>query len=105
MGTLKVKFFTEYEVRSMTTISVCLGSACHLRGANGVLQAFQSVIEHYKAHASVEMAGNFCQGNCTEGVVVQINDEIITNVSKDKVHDIFVRFVLNGEKICHLSQQ
>lgn len=82
----------------MITISVCLGSACHLKGANAVLDAFLALIERYQAQAKVQMAGNFCQGRCTEGVVVQINDLILTNVTKDQVFELFTKYVLNGDR-------
>ena len=78
----------------MTTISICIGSACHLKGAHGVLEAFKNLIEKYKINARVVLEGNFCQGKCTEGVVIRINDEIITHVSKGKVYDIFIEKVL-----------
>lgn len=78
----------------MTKISICVGSACHLRGAHGVLSAFDMLVNKYKVNAVVDIEGNFCQGMCTEGVVIKINDEIITNVSKEKVYDIFVEKVL-----------
>ncbi|MBP2665822.1 MAG: hypothetical protein H6Q76_802, partial [Firmicutes bacterium] len=64
---------------------------------NGVLEAFLALIERHQAQAKVQMAGNFCQGRCTEGVVVQIDDLILTHVSKDQVHEIFLKYVLNGE--------
>ena len=80
----------------MVTVSVCLGSACHLKGANGVLEAFLALVEKYHIQARVQMAGNFCQGRCTEGVVIQIDNLIITNVSKDQVHDLFQKYVLTG---------
>ncbi|NMC31007.1 MAG: (2Fe-2S) ferredoxin domain-containing protein [Veillonellaceae bacterium] len=82
----------------MITISVCLGSACHLKGANAVLDAFLALIDRYQAQAKVQMAGNFCQGRCTEGVVVQINDLILTNVTKDQVFELFTKYVLNGDR-------
>lgn len=78
----------------MVRISICIGSACHLRGAHSVLGAFNSLIEKYDAQAMVDIEGNFCQGRCTEGVVIKIDEEIVTNVSKDKVYDIFVNKVL-----------
>ncbi|KYZ77587.1 NADH dehydrogenase [Anaerosporomusa subterranea] len=78
----------------MVKISICIGSACHLRGAHNVLNAFTSLVEKYDTQAVVDIEGNFCQGRCTEGVVIKIDDEVITNVSKDKVHDIFVDKVL-----------
>ena len=83
----------------MITVSVCLGSACHLKGANGVLEAFLALIEKHQAQASVQMAGNFCQGRCTEGVVVQIDDHLLTNVTRDQVHEIFLKYILKiGDK-------
>lgn len=78
----------------MTKISICIGSACHLCGAHSVLDAFIALVEKYDVAAVVDIEGNFCQGSCTKGVVVKINDEMITNVSKDKVHGIFLDKVL-----------
>lgn len=78
----------------MVRISICIGSACHLRGAQGVLNAFNALVEKYEAQAMVDMEGNFCQGRCTEGVVIKIDDQLITNVSKEKVYDLFVEKVL-----------
>jgi NADH:ubiquinone oxidoreductase subunit E len=78
----------------MTHIAICIGSACHLRGAHGVLRAFSALVEKYRLSATIDLAGNFCQGRCTEGVVIKIDDEIITNVSQEKVFAIFQEKVL-----------
>lgn len=78
----------------MIIISICIGSACHLKGAHSVLEIFKLLIDKYKANAQVVLEGNFCQNRCTEGVVIKINDEIITNVSKERVHQIFSEKVL-----------
>ena len=78
----------------MVKLSICIGSACHLRGAHGVLNAFNALMERYQIVADIDLEGNFCQGRCTEGVVIKINDEIITNVSQDKVYDIFNEKIL-----------
>lgn len=78
----------------MVTISICIGSACHLKGAHSVLEAFKLLIDKYSVNAKVVLEGNFCQNRCTEGVVIRINDEMVTNVSKDRVHQIFSEKVL-----------
>jgi NADH-quinone oxidoreductase subunit G len=52
------------------------------------------LISKYKINATVVMEGSFCQGKCNEGVVIKINDEIITNVSREKVYGIFAEKVL-----------
>ncbi|MCX7780419.1 MAG: NAD(P)H-dependent oxidoreductase subunit E [Negativicutes bacterium] len=78
----------------MITISICIGSACHVKGAHAVLEALKGLIDKYHVSANIVLEGNFCQGRCTEGVVIKINDEIITNVSKEKVYAIFAAKVL-----------
>lgn len=78
----------------MTKISICVGSACHLSGAHSVLKAFQLLVQKYQVAAKIDIEGNFCQGRCTEGVVIKINDEIITHVAKERVHDVFMTKVL-----------
>jgi NADH:ubiquinone oxidoreductase 24 kD subunit len=78
----------------MTKILICIGSACHLRGAHGVLNAFRALVDKYRLTATVNLEGHFCQGRCTEGVVIKIDDEIITNVSQEKVFSIFREKVL-----------
>lgn len=80
----------------MTRISICVGSACHLRGAHAVLYAFTQLIEKHQVESEIDLEGNFCQGRCTEGVVVKINDEIITRVSKETAHAVFYEKVLRG---------
>jgi NADH:ubiquinone oxidoreductase subunit E len=83
----------------MTKITICIGSACHLRGAHAVLNAFSALVEKYQVAAEVDLTGSFCQGNCTEGVVIKVNDELITNVSPDKVFAIFQTKVLKEASI------
>ena len=80
----------------MLKLSICFGSACHLRGAYSVLNAFKALIDKYQVQSQIDIEGNFCQGQCTEGVVIKLNDEIIHNVAKEKVYDIFVEKVLGG---------
>ena len=82
----------------MLRLSICFGSACHLRGAYGVLNAFKALITKYEVQSEIDIEGNFCQGQCTEGVVIKINDEIITNVAQEKVYKIFIEKVLGGKQ-------
>jgi len=89
-----VKYFTIGD--AMMKIAICIGSACHLKGAHGVLGAFSALLEKYRLSADIDLEGNFCQGRCTEGVVIKIDDEIITHVSQEKVFAIFQEKVLKG---------
>lgn len=85
----------------MVKIAICFGSACYLRGSYGVLNAFTALIEKYNIKATVDLEGSFCQGLCTQGVVVKIDDEVITNLKREDVHELFHEKVL-GKNICKL---
>lgn len=67
----------------MSTIQICMGSACHLKGAPLIAQAFQNEIEHLKQEKNIqlELIGSFCQYQCTEGVIVKINGETYTHIT------------------------
>ena len=64
-------------------IQICMGSACHLKGAPLIAQAFQIELDkRQQTHAiAVDLGGAFCQSQCTEGVVVRINGETHTHVT------------------------
>jgi NADH:ubiquinone oxidoreductase subunit E len=78
------------ESDSMVTISVCVGSACHLKGSYSVISGLQKLISDYKLEALVELKGAFCLGHCTEGVSVEIDEEDeIHSVNEKNVEEFF----------------
>ena len=66
----------------MVNLSVCIGSACHIKGSYNMISMFQQMIEENQLHDKVELKGVFCMGNCGQGGVgVRLNDgepELIT---------------------------
>lgn len=70
-------------IKSTKTIQICMGSACHLKGAPLIAQAFQSELEKRKNNNDivVDLGGAFCQSQCIDGVVVRINGETYTHVT------------------------
>jgi NADH:ubiquinone oxidoreductase subunit E len=65
----------------MLNLSVCVGSACHIKGSYNIINVFQQVIEEYSLSDKVELKAIFCLGHCTEGVSVQINEGEVYSVS------------------------
>lgn len=60
----------------MTELSVCIGSACHLKGAHNVVATFQHLIEEYDLHDEIDFKASFCMKQChSSGVSVMINGE------------------------------
>ncbi len=65
------------------SIYICMGSACHLKGAPLIAQAFQTELDkrQHTDQVSVDLGGAFCQSQCVDGVVVRINGETHTHVT------------------------
>ena len=62
----------------MRRIQVCMGSACHLKGAPLVAQALQNELLKRGLGEAVdfELIGAFCQSPCLEGDVVKMDGEV-----------------------------
>ena len=58
----------------MTELSVCIGSACHLKGAYNVISTFQHLIETNGLHEKIAFSAKFCTKECHKpGVAVALN--------------------------------
>jgi NADH:ubiquinone oxidoreductase subunit E len=73
---------------------VCVGSACHLRGANKVLNECNDAIAEFNLENKVELLAGFCQGHCTEGVNVFCDDERISGVLPGTVREVFLTKII-----------
>jgi len=79
-------------------IKVCVGTACHVKGAGLVFDAFK---RHLKidAHSDTDQDGLFtiekvaCLGCCTIAPVVQIDEITFGKVSTDKIKDTLEEFI------------
>lgn len=77
----------------MVIINVCVGSACHLKGAYKVVESFQKLISEYRLEDKVELKGHFCLGYCTEGVSVLLEEKVYS-LNKDNVEEFFKNEVI-----------
>ena len=75
------------------TITVCLGSACHVKGSHFVLEGLKSLIKQHHVEDKVTLAGTFCTGNCQKGVCVTIGDTLYS-LSPETTADFFEKEVL-----------
>ena len=49
-------------------ITVCIGSSCHLKGSRRIIERLQALIAEHNLQDKVVMAGQFCMGDCMNGV-------------------------------------
>lgn len=68
-------------------ITVCIGSGCHVKGSREIISILQDYIAENQSNIEIKLKACFCQGHCTEGVVVKFNEEIVTNITKDNIID------------------
>jgi len=76
-------------------LSVCVGSACHIKGSYNVINSFQQIIEEYNVSDKVELKAIFCLGHCTEGVSVKIDDSEVYSVSGATARKFFETEVMS----------
>ena len=74
---------------SEITITVCVGSSCHLKGSYEILQLLKEVIKASNLGHKVTLKGSFCMERCTEGVNIKINEEIFSVGSVARMKEIF----------------
>lgn len=76
------------------TLSVCIGSACHLHGSYDVKNIFQRLIAENSLQDKVHLEVAFCLGHCKDGVTIKVDDEIVLGLNKDNAEEIFKEKVL-----------
>jgi len=70
-------------------VSICVGSSCHLKGAHDVVEIFQKLLKKHDLEADIHLKASFCQGRCTDGVVITIDGEFITGVNPENARETF----------------
>ena len=80
----------------MLVIQICVGSSCHLKGSQEVVELMQKAVEEYNLDGDVVLVGSFCVGKCNrEGVTVQINDDIHVGITTQNFKEFFKENILD----------
>lgn len=80
-------------------VQICVGSSCHLKGSEKVVELCKKAVETYHLETEVTLAGSFCTGQCNrDGVTVQVDDDIYTGITPDCFRDFFEENVLKKIK-------
>lgn len=74
-------------------IHVCIGSACHLKGAYNVINNLQKLINEKNLQDMITLKAAFCLGQCTAAVSVKIDNGPIISVCDSNVEQFFDEYV------------
>ncbi len=84
------------EPRGRNIISICLGTACHVRGGDKVNDRLQEVLGIGAGGTTGDMRFTLeqvrCIGCCSLGPVLKVNEDIYSRVSSDMVEEILGRY-------------
>ena len=71
-------------------IQICIGSSCHLKGSERLVELFQDAIKDSGYYDEITLAGSFCTGRCNrEGVTITVDDDIYTGVTPENLTAFF----------------
>ncbi len=74
----------------MATVKICVGSSCHLKGSEKLVELFQKAIEENALQDEITLAGSFCTGKCNRtGVTVTLENQIYTGITPDNFNSFF----------------
>lgn len=82
----------------MITVTVCVGSSCHIKGARELIARFSDFLTQEGIEDKVELKGSFCMERCGEGVNWKINDEVVSSPSVEKGVKMFRKKVRQALK-------
>jgi NADH:ubiquinone oxidoreductase subunit E len=78
----------------VSTVTVCVGSSCHLKGARGVIVRFNELLTRHGLQDKVTLKGAFCMDRCGEGINWQIDEEPLTSASDAEAVETFRQRIL-----------
>ena len=78
----------------MITVTVCVGSSCHIKGARDMIARFNDFLNKESLEDKVELKGSFCMERCGEGINWKIDDEIFSSSSVEEGAEMFRKKVL-----------
>jgi len=79
----------------MRVITVCVGSACHLKGSHDIINYFKDAIKDAELENKVELKGSFCMDHCTDGANLLVDDVLFHANTVDDARAIFKQEILD----------
>ena len=74
-------------------VKICIGSACHLKGAREIIQKLQQLVKENHVEDKVDLNGAFCTGNFVNGVCITV-DGTLYSVSPETTDDFFKKEIM-----------
>ena len=77
-------------------ISVCLGTACYVKGAQTILEEIESQLGIKAGYTTPDLKFSInstrCVGDCSLAPVIVINEDIYPKIAKDKIEELIQKY-------------
>ena len=74
----------------MVVVEICVGSSCHLKGAEAIVKLMEDAVAANHLEDEVALTGSFCTGKCNRiGVTVTVNDTTYTGITPEGFRDFW----------------
>ena len=79
----------------MLIVQVCVGSSCHLKGSDAIVEMMENALKEHNIEDEVVLTGSFCIGKCNRtGVTIQVDEDIHTGITKENFKEFFNEKIL-----------
>ncbi|MDP2877372.1 MAG: [Fe-Fe] hydrogenase large subunit C-terminal domain-containing protein, partial [Holophaga sp.] len=78
---------SEFTGEAKIPVSVCIGTACHLRGAQDLLKQVLKHVDDADLNEHFDIKATFCMENCDRGPSVRVNGHMLRRATFEMVRD------------------
>lgn len=72
----------------MVEVSLCMGSSCYARGNREILEILEVYLQDNNLAHRVSLEGAHCLGDCGQGPVIRMDDQVYTGLHPSCITDI-----------------
>lgn len=91
-----VTFYSRFSLvpKGKFAISVCMGTACYVKGAENLLNDFSKLLKIGVGETTEDLNYSLietrCVGDCANAPIVTVNDKVYTKVTKEDIEKILL---------------
>ena len=99
-----ISFYSQFytEPRGRNTVTVCRGTACHVRGGKGVLRVVQKNLDLKDGETSEDYEFTLetiaCLGACALSPVMVVNDQVYGRMNPKRIENVLTLYQKKGEE-------
>ena len=97
-------FYSQFSLnpKGIYQISICLGTACYVKGADKILEALESRLGIKCGECTPDGVFSLdscrCVGACGLAPVMMINDDVYGRMTEDQIDDILKKYTVKRKK-------